>query len=97
MPKAKDAVDHDVRRAAVWLLLLGALTTSGIRAQVSPSNEVTLRVIVVDSADKAQRLVTRLNGGEDFIAIAQAESIDPTASTGGLLGRLALSTPEAGT
>ncbi len=88
-------------KPSVWLLLLGVLTTSGIQshslqvdaagAQVSPSNEVTLRVIVVDSADKAQRLVTRLNGGEDFIGLAQAESIDPTASTGGLLGRLTLS------
>jgi tetratricopeptide (TPR) repeat protein len=90
--KNQESKINNVRRAAVWLLVLGALTTSGIRAQVSPSNEVTLRVIVVDSADKAQRLVTRLNSGEDFIAIAQAESIDPTANTGGLLGRLTLST-----
>ena len=87
---------------AVWPVVLGVLVVSGIRShtrqvsgqptQVLRSDEVTLRVIVVDSAEKAQRLVGRLNGGEDFIALARAESIDPTADAGGLLGKLAVST-----
>jgi tetratricopeptide (TPR) repeat protein len=87
---------------AVWLVILGALVVSEIRsrthqipadpAQATPANEVTLRVIVVDSVAKAQRIVTRLQAGESFIALAQAESIDPTGAAGGLLGRLALST-----
>ena len=87
---------------AVWLVVLGALAASVIRShthqtsagpsQVMPSDEVTLRVIVVDSAEKAQRIVNRLNGGEDFVALAQAESIDPTADAGGLLGKVTLST-----
>ena len=87
---------------AVWLVVLGALAASGIRprtdqlpagpAQVTPSDDVTLRVIVVDSAEKAQGIVARLNGGENFVAVAQAESIDPTGGTGGLLGKVALST-----
>ncbi len=87
---------------AVWLVVVGALAASGIRshthqiaggpAPVTPSDEVTLRVIVVDSAEKAQGIVTRLNGGEDFIALAQAESIDPTRDAGGLLGRVTRST-----
>src|SRR5437867_581351 len=87
---------------AIWLLLLGALVASEMRVhtrqisagavQVTSSDEVTLRVIVVDSAEKAQRVVARLNGGEDFIAVAQAESIDPTGGAGGLLGRVTLST-----
>jgi len=92
----------NVRRRAVWLLVLGALAAFEIRsrtlqlpaqpAQLPASGEVTLRVIVADSAEKAQRLVTRLHAGENFITLAQAESIDPTAAAGGLLGRLALST-----
>ena len=92
----------NVRRRAIWLLVLGALAASEIRSRSlqlsaqpyhsSSSDEVTLRVIVVDSAEKAQRIVTRLNAGENFIALAQAESIDPTAAAGGLLGKLALST-----
>jgi hypothetical protein len=87
---------------AIWMLALATLSASGIRshgqqvaggpAQVTPSDEVTLRVIVVDSQEKAQGIVTRLNGGEPFIALAQAESIDPTADTGGLLGKVTLST-----
>ena len=87
---------------AVWLLVLGALAVSEIRsrtqqispalpAQVTPSDEVTLRVIVVDSEDKAASIATRLSGGADFIALAHAESIDPTANTGGLLGKLTVS------
>jgi tetratricopeptide (TPR) repeat protein len=74
---------------AVWLVALGALAAS---AQVTPSDEATLRVIVVDSAEAAQRIVARLNSGENFIALAQAESIDPTAGAGGLLGKVTLST-----
>ena len=60
--------------------------------QLTPAGEVTLRVIVVKTAEKAQRVVARLNGGDNFIALAQAESIDPTAAGGGLLGRFGLST-----
>jgi tetratricopeptide (TPR) repeat protein len=83
-------------------MLLGALAFSEVRpltqqipARSAPgarSDEVTLRVIVVDTAEEAQRIVTRLRSGEDFIALAQSESIDPTANAGGLLGRLPLST-----
>jgi tetratricopeptide (TPR) repeat protein len=86
----------------VWLAVLSALAASEIRshtqqlssgpAQVTISDEVTLRVIVVDSAEKAQRILTRLHGGEDFIALAQAESIDPTGDAGGFLGKVTLST-----
>ena len=88
------------RRAV--LLVFALLLCSGMHwriyqlplraAQSAPSDEVTLRVIVVDSADEAQRILARLNGGEDFIAMAQAESIDPTGSAGGLLGKVTLST-----
>jgi hypothetical protein len=85
----------------VWLLILCALAASDIRSQsqvtggpapVAASDEVTLRVIVVDSMEKAQRIGARLEAGDDFIALAQAESIDPTATAGGLLGRVTLST-----
>ena len=96
-------LSNRIAKRAVWLLVLGVLAASEIRSrthqispavstQVTPSDEVTLRVIVVDSAEEAQSLVTRLNSGEDFIALAHAESIDPTANAGGLLGKLTLST-----
>jgi len=92
-----------MRHPAICLIVLGAVAfseTPSRTQQVSPallspvatSDEVTLRVIVVDSAEEAQSIVTRLKGGEDFIALAHAESIDPTANTGGLLGKLTMST-----
>jgi hypothetical protein len=86
---------------AIWLLVLCALVIFEVRSRtdqlpVGPpsgaSDEVTLRVIVVDSAEKAQQIVTRLQAGDNFITLAQAESIDPTGSAGGLLGRLSLTT-----
>jgi hypothetical protein len=88
-------------RKTAWLLVLGMLATSGARSHISlsagppqlaASDAVTVRVIVVDSEEKAQRIVGRLNRGEDFIALARAESIDPTADAGGLLGKVTLST-----
>ena len=89
-------------KRAVGIVVFGAIAFSESRsrtdqvaaaaAQIAPSDQVTLRVIVVDSADKAQRLVTRLNDGEDFIALARAESIDPTGDAGGLIGTVTLST-----
>jgi tetratricopeptide (TPR) repeat protein len=95
-------LSNRIAARAACLLVVGALAASEIRSrtqqispaipgQVTASDEVTLRVIVVDSDEKAQTLVTRLIGGEDFIALAHAESIDPTANTGGLLGKLTLS------
>lgn len=91
-----------MRVRVLWLVVLAALAASGIRshtdqasgrpAEGTPADEVTLRVIVVDSAEKAQRLLTRLNSGEDFIALARAESIDPTGAAGGFLGKVTLST-----
>ena len=87
---------------AVWLMVLGSLIVSARPsrtnqlaappAQVASPDIVTLRVIVVDTEEKAQRIVIRLNSGDDFIAVAQAESIDPTSSAGGLLGKVTRST-----
>ena len=51
----------------------------------------SLRIIVSDSADEAARIVERLERGENFVAIAKSESIDPSAEVGGLLGRVELS------
>jgi PPIC-type PPIASE domain len=49
---------------------------------------LTLRMIAVTSAEAAQRIVERLNGGESFALLARAESIAPSADLGGWLGRV---------
>jgi FG-GAP-like repeat/ASPIC and UnbV/PPIC-type PPIASE domain len=73
----------------VWLALGGLLLSlNSIAGQESPAGAVGLRMIVVDSADDAQRILDALKGGADFAAIAIDRSIDPTAPDGGYLGKM---------
>src|SRR5262245_40541923 len=55
-------------------------------------DEITVRVIVVPSAEAAERIAERLRNGANFIALANAESTDPTGDAGGMLGKVSLST-----
>jgi VCBS repeat protein/ASPIC/UnbV protein/PPIC-type peptidyl-prolyl cis-trans isomerase-like protein len=70
------------------LLMLGLVfpVSSALPSQDSPSATLNLQVIVVDSPDKAERILDRLKKGEDFGGIAKSESIDPSAAQGGYLG-----------
>jgi tetratricopeptide (TPR) repeat protein len=83
-------------RRLAWAAALAALAGAGLGArspQTAPPADVrTLRIMVASSADAARRLLDRVRGGEDFAALAKAESIDPSAPQGGLLGRVQLST-----
>jgi tetratricopeptide (TPR) repeat protein len=82
--------------AVISVVALGirshSFQTADRPAGIAPADEVMLRVIVVDTLEKAERLATRLNGGADFIELARAESIDPTAGAGGFLGKVTRST-----
>ena len=51
------------------------------------SNPPGLRVIVVTSAEQAQRILERLKNGEDFATLAKRESVDATADDGGYMGK----------
>jgi tetratricopeptide (TPR) repeat protein len=78
---------------AVAISLAGlAILGSPSRAQEKSSGQLTLQVIVVDSPDKARQILDRLRNGEDFAAVAKKESIDPSATEGGYLGPIDLST-----
>ena len=65
-----------------------ALVHAQPRAAQAPTavDEVTFRIIVVSSADRARDVADRLATGGDFIAVATAESIDPSSDHGGLIG-----------
>jgi tetratricopeptide (TPR) repeat protein len=63
--------------------------TAPLPSSSTPSDEVTLRIIVVSSPEKAQHILDLLQKGDDFANLAKRESIDSTASDGGLLGKLA--------
>jgi tetratricopeptide (TPR) repeat protein len=54
-------------------------------------DEITLRIIVVSSQEKAQHILERLEKGENFAALARQESIDSTADDGGSMGKVTLS------
>jgi tetratricopeptide (TPR) repeat protein len=75
------------------ILLAGmAILGSPSGAQETSSGQLNLQVIVVDSSDKAHQILDRLREGEDFAAVARKESIDPSATEGGYLGLIDLST-----
>ena len=83
-------------RAIVALVtaLVAAASFAFLQASQSPSapDQLTLRIIVVSSADEAARIAQRLAAGENFIALAAKVSLDASADKGGLLGRVSPST-----
>src|SRR5215469_5206335 len=52
------------------------------------SKEVALRVIVVGTPEQASQVLERLKAGYDFARLAKEKSIDPTADSGGFMGRI---------
>ena len=50
--------------------------------------ELPLRIIIVSSAPEAQRILQRLNQGEDFAVLAKEKSTDSTSDAGGYMGKL---------
>jgi hypothetical protein len=74
----------------VWPILgavLGAalLFLNSSAGQESPKT-VPLRLILVRSADDAEKIHEQLRGGFDFSVLAREKSLDPTAVEGGLMG-----------
>ena len=62
-----------------------------VSQQLPDAPRITFLIIVVESADAAERVVAQLAGGENFVALAQKVSVDATASNGGLVGPVPLS------
>jgi len=80
-------------RALVLLLFATALGAVHFFAQDSQSStstprELDLSMIVVASPEEAQQILERLKSGEDFRALATERSIDSSASSGGVLGKM---------
>jgi hypothetical protein len=70
---------------------LSAFSQTQQPVQRAVSAEVTLRIVVVSTADEAQRVAERLARGENFVTLAREVSIDTTAVSGGLIGKVSLS------
>jgi hypothetical protein len=71
--------------AAVWL---ARIDRTVVAQDAAPA--ITLRMIVVTTADAAQRVLDRLNAGENFAVVARNASTAPSAEDGGWLGKLPL-------
>ena len=75
-----------------WSLGVGSWALELSAAQLTPGAEqISFRLIIVSSAGKAAQVLEQLKNGADFSKLAQAESLDPSASQGGLIGPIALS------
>jgi hypothetical protein len=75
-------------RFLITLILFFPLSSEAQTAPENPSShQILLQVIMVPSAEQAQRVIERLAKGEDFAAVAREVSIDPTANEGGMMGK----------
>ena len=79
-------------RRCLLPLLMAVSATAMADGQGPAPDALSLRIIVVESADDARRIETRLAAGDDFGALARALSVDASAVDGGLLGSIRLST-----
>lgn len=80
-------------RVLVWLaalVIFGAgISLLTVRAaQDVPPNAVPLRLIVVNSALDAEKILEQLNGGADFAVLARELSTDATSVDGGFMGTM---------
>ncbi|MEM0899755.1 MAG: peptidylprolyl isomerase [Pseudomonadota bacterium] len=55
-------------------------------AATPPTNETRARHILVESEDEAKAIIEEINGGADFVEVAQEKSTGPSAPQGGDLG-----------
>lgn len=76
-----------LRKSALIAVTIAALGAA-CYGQAESSNETYLQIIVVSSHSEALDILDRLHKGEDFATIAKSRSIDSTADSGGLMGRV---------
>jgi hypothetical protein len=77
--------------AALTVLAFAPVLSHPQQPPAIPPGSVSFRIIVVESADAAERVREQLANGENFVALARKVSVDPTASNGGLVGPISLS------
>jgi len=72
-----------------WISIVVGLGVGLLCSRVLKSaGTVGVRVIVVDAAEQAARILERLKGGADFAAVARESSTDATSADGGSLGQV---------
>ena len=76
-------------RLVALILGAGLVVLSRTTAQDLPARTVPLRLIVVNSAGDAQRILEQLSRGADFAVLARETSVDATSVNGGWMGEVA--------
>jgi len=74
-----------------FALVVALLGLAPLPAVFSQTPAISFRIIVVESRDMAERLLQQLRSGENFVALASGVSVDPSATSGGLVGPVSLS------
>ena len=69
--------------ARLTIPILIALFAAAALPRAGQTDEVALRILVVGSKEEAQQIVERLRQGENFVALANQISLDPSADRGG--------------
>jgi hypothetical protein len=69
------------------VLALGFILQTATGESAS-TKAIAVRLIVVDSAGEAEKILDRLKAGDDFAVLAREKSVDATAIDGGLLGEV---------
>src|SRR5262245_6639351 len=80
-----------IGQSLVAVIVATMAAFAAIHAQTPADAQVTFRLIVVSSAERAESLLSEIRGGGSFEAIARAQSSDSSAGQGGLIGPVALS------
>ena len=94
--KARDLTDEEYREMVVAALLGQWVRDGFVRAAPEAADQVRIRQIQVGAQEDADRVVERLNAGEDFATVATEMSSDTaTKDKGGERGWVALEELEA--
>jgi hypothetical protein len=80
-----------VMAVALVALSIPVLPQSRTAGPPARDDEVSLRILVLETADEARLVREELERGANFVALAARRSVDPSATEGGRLGRLPLS------
>lgn len=87
--------DDDIRRFFESLALRDALRDHVTAEQAQTAPFVNVRQIVVENQEQAQEIISALEAGESFAALAQTASSDASSAQGGELGWQQLSSFDA--
>lgn len=89
--KTKDLSDKEYREMVEAALLMGEVRDGFVRAAPEAADQVRIRQILVGAQEDADKVVERLNAGEDFATVAKEMSSDTaTKDKGGERGWVAM-------